>query len=323
MNKYKLLAAIFVLLPVLFTTVHAQDDALSYVLDKKWKLFEDVLCNKNDGNYIQYTQTKDPRGKVTVINGDKFETSNHAVFNFKRIDNSSFSYYMEMYAKDNSLIPDGKLVRRTEQRITLLDQKNIQVNQATITYNVFERDYDNLNQVTTHSLCRGAQLSQQVSLTVNTTPANAKIRILNIKPKYKPGMEVQAGKYHIEVSANGYQTYKEWHEINSNNGVVIVTLEKANEITRDTIIQHVIDPCIWDLVVVLENRHGKHETAAQRARAFNILKTAFEKSEMFEYFISETQDALLKGDLSEYPLKYGYSVSAMACTNALDTMSSK
>lgn len=47
------------------------------------------------------------------------------------------------------------------------------------------------------------------------TPANSRIRILNIKPKYKQGMKLPPGKYHIEVSATGYQTNQKWITLGS------------------------------------------------------------------------------------------------------------
>ncbi len=57
-----------------------------------------------------------------------------------------------------------------------------------------------------------ANLEQQRSsfrLTIHSLDA-ATIRILNIKPKYDDGMWLSPGKYHIEVSKPGYQTYKKW-----------------------------------------------------------------------------------------------------------------
>lgn len=46
-------------------------------------------------------------------------------------------------------------------------------------------------------------------LTINTLDS-AQIRILNIKPKYSEGMWLKTGKYHIEVSADGYKKHKQW-----------------------------------------------------------------------------------------------------------------
>lgn len=52
-------------------------------------------------------------------------------------------------------------------------------------------------------------------LTVHTRPQKATIRILNIRPIYKPGMELIAGQYHLEVSAPGYSTEKRWVDLAS------------------------------------------------------------------------------------------------------------
>jgi TolB-like protein len=50
-------------------------------------------------------------------------------------------------------------------------------------------------------------------LFVNASPEHARIRILNIKPPYQRGIELEPGNYHIEVSAPGYDTKTEWLQI--------------------------------------------------------------------------------------------------------------
>jgi formylglycine-generating enzyme required for sulfatase activity len=47
-------------------------------------------------------------------------------------------------------------------------------------------------------------------LYVDTQPDNARVRILNIGPAFNQGMPLDAGRYHMEVSANGYETQKMW-----------------------------------------------------------------------------------------------------------------
>lgn len=47
-------------------------------------------------------------------------------------------------------------------------------------------------------------------LYVSTEPTGAKIRILNIGPVYREGMELAGGSYHLEVSAPGYRTDRQW-----------------------------------------------------------------------------------------------------------------
>lgn len=43
-------------------------------------------------------------------------------------------------------------------------------------------------------------------LTVRPNPSDAQIRILNIKPRYEPGIELAPGSYTVEVSRSGYET---------------------------------------------------------------------------------------------------------------------
>lgn len=52
--------------------------------------------------------------------------------------------------------------------------------------------------------------NQEYSLTVIHTPKTARVRILNINPKYQDGIKLKTGKYHLEVSQDGYETSKRW-----------------------------------------------------------------------------------------------------------------
>ena len=54
-----------------------------------------------------------------------------------------------------------------------------------------------------------------------TSPNATKIRILNIKPKYKDGIALKPGRYHIEASAKSFDTYKEWIEITDDTNLII------------------------------------------------------------------------------------------------------
>ncbi|WP_457576800.1 SUMF1/EgtB/PvdO family nonheme iron enzyme [Desulfomarina sp.] len=48
------------------------------------------------------------------------------------------------------------------------------------------------------------KISVRGSLTINPTPSDATVRILNISPRYQPGMELDAGNYTVELSRTGY-----------------------------------------------------------------------------------------------------------------------
>ncbi len=47
-------------------------------------------------------------------------------------------------------------------------------------------------------------------LYVTSTPTDANKKILNIKDRFKQGMELYPGRYQLEVSADGYRTKEEW-----------------------------------------------------------------------------------------------------------------
>ncbi len=57
------------------------------------------------------------------------------------------------------------------------------------------------------------QVREQSSLTVRSQPQSARIRILNINPAYKAGMKLAPARYHLEVSARGYETKTQWFEL--------------------------------------------------------------------------------------------------------------
>jgi len=52
-------------------------------------------------------------------------------------------------------------------------------------------------------------------LFVQTTPTNSRVRILNIKPKFYQGMDLDSGSYHVEVSKTDYNTKKMWVKLES------------------------------------------------------------------------------------------------------------
>ncbi|MDM8550047.1 SUMF1/EgtB/PvdO family nonheme iron enzyme [Desulfobacterales bacterium HSG2] len=53
-------------------------------------------------------------------------------------------------------------------------------------------------------------VKKKMRLYVDTHPADAGIRILNIRPRFRQGIELDPGEYHLEISADGYETEKRW-----------------------------------------------------------------------------------------------------------------
>ena len=64
----------------------------------------------------------------------------------------------------------------------------------------------------------------KVRLAVKSTPLDAQVRIMNIVPVYQPGIELEPGRYDIEVSKPDYVTYRQWHELEAGDQVLNIEL---------------------------------------------------------------------------------------------------
>lgn len=108
-------------------------------------------------------------------------------------------------------------------------------------------------------------------LTVLTDPSDAQVRILNIGPRYSPGMELSAGNYHIEVSSTGYLTEKRWIEMTTGDTlsvsfslqeikpeepkVKVTETPRAGREKQSAFTQYgKIDPVEWDVVSVFSKK---------------------------------------------------------------------
>ena len=72
---------------------------------------------------------------------------------------------------------------------------------------------------------------QLLSLTINPIPAEARIRILNIKDKYSPGISLAPAAYHVEISHPGYTTKTKWIRLNERNQTWDIALQKSSQIS--------------------------------------------------------------------------------------------
>ncbi len=59
------------------------------------------------------------------------------------------------------------------------------------------------------------------SLNINVSPTNTTIKVLNIKPIFRQGIQLKEGKYHIQISKSGYETYQKWIIINKDTNLNI------------------------------------------------------------------------------------------------------
>jgi len=56
---------------------------------------------------------------------------------------------------------------------------------------------------------------EKIRLFVHTEPKGVRIRILNIKTKFYQGISLKPGRYHVEISADGYEMEKVWIKVES------------------------------------------------------------------------------------------------------------
>nr|VFK56356.1 MAG: Formylglycine-generating enzyme, required for sulfatase activity, contains SUMF1/FGE domain [Candidatus Kentron sp. TUN]VFK62632.1 MAG: Formylglycine-generating enzyme, required for sulfatase activity, contains SUMF1/FGE domain [Candidatus Kentron sp. TUN] len=63
------------------------------------------------------------------------------------------------------------------------------------------------------------------AFTVRPDPADARVRILNIKPRYRPGMALKPGRYHVEVSKAGYERMRQWVDVEKAM-ILLIALKK-------------------------------------------------------------------------------------------------
>ncbi len=66
-------------------------------------------------------------------------------------------------------------------------------------------------------------------LTVRADPANARIRLLGIRPTYRPGIQLGPGSYTVEVSRSGYETQRFTVRVADSDVTVPVALVKQPE----------------------------------------------------------------------------------------------
>ncbi|HMT92066.1 SUMF1/EgtB/PvdO family nonheme iron enzyme [uncultured Thiothrix sp.] len=80
-------------------------------------------------------------------------------------------------------------------------------------------------------------------LTINTVPANAKVSIRNIEPKYRDGMHLPSGPYQVRVEAAGYETEDKWVELGKAAKTLTIKL-KAKPKQTTTQINNWVDDLI-------------------------------------------------------------------------------
>ena len=105
------------------------------------------------------------------------------------------------------------------------------------------RQHPEYGKISNPALARGDFVFQVVEtkpdtgrLFVETNPEGARVRILNIRPRFNQGIELKPGKYHVEVSAAGYATKKKWVDLGAGEDKTIdIRLGKFGDVLTNSL----------------------------------------------------------------------------------------
>lgn len=76
------------------------------------------------------------------------------------------------------------------------------------------------------------------TLTVETDPPGSRVRIMNIRERYQPGIELSPGRYQVEVTHPGYNKYLQWVTLDNKDLAYKVTLEEVQAV--GTVFSHTL-----------------------------------------------------------------------------------
>lgn len=129
-----------------------------------------------------------------------------------------------------------------------------------------------------------------IPLNVNPIPKEARVRILNIRDKYVPELELPPGTYQLEISYPGYVTKKKWIRLDSRNAVVDIALQKANQQPNN-------DLPLPELVLIKAGNYVMGNPNTQNAKPISIEKDFYiGRYEItfneYDFFAVETNRAL-------------------------------
>ena len=70
-----------------------------------------------------------------------------------------------------------------------------------------------------------------INLTILTNPNNARVRIMNIKPRYYPGIKLSQGKYEVYVTKLGFKAKRIWIDVTQTTVMhaTLVTVNSSEE----------------------------------------------------------------------------------------------
>ena len=126
-------------------------------------------------------------------------------------DQSTFKrFLLEGLLGDADIVHDG-YITGSELGVYLLDR---------VAKKTRDLQHPQYGKIGKPDLARGDFIFHQIAkkpetgqLFVKTDPEGARVRVLNIQPRFSQGIELDPGRYHLEASAAGYEAKRQWVEL--------------------------------------------------------------------------------------------------------------
>ncbi|GAA4904106.1 hypothetical protein GCM10023333_43070 [Ferrimonas pelagia] len=154
--------------------------------------------------------------------------------------------------EQRTAVLERSLSRASSQWLTLQQQVADSGEQIAQQNTVIEQLRGQLAALEQQTLLQRAEVEsvELVDLFVETQPANAKVEVLNIKPRYTQGLSLPEGQYLLRISAPGYMTLNRWVKLQHlNNRYCVNLLGDASPLESPTPGEHqsaIFEaPCIW------------------------------------------------------------------------------
>ena len=184
------------------------DEAIARINKDIKQLKQELITEKNK-------ELKVNQSTVTPEGQPQKEIASKAISLVEQLQSS--------HAKVNKLLEQTIAVNHEIQSSE--SKQTLEINRQVDKYWVYLDPVDQVFKVMVVVKFKLKQQSGLASLTVNPTPRNAKVRILNINPRYTDGIRLKPGEYHIEVSKKGYQKSKQWVTLGEPDKTINVRLK--------------------------------------------------------------------------------------------------
>ncbi len=259
-------------------SIIGREESSDYVAGTVRRNSEPTQADQPTPSRSRYNNAFDNASTQAAATNDSLENRS---YNYSDSDNSTRDEWRSEFETNITLLGDpNKKVETTLVETTLSEEAN--------------QEQENLSESDTRledELLEAEPIEASYALTIDTTPSDARVRVLNIRDKYADEMPLNSGRYHIEVSKPGYKTIRQWLRIRDKNLTENFTLEIDHKL-GDTLVDDLLDNSPGPTLRVITpgsftmgkkgqaNTSPEHEVAIKKAFAvsqYEVTFAAYEK----------------------------------------------